>query len=153
MAPRLKVFTWSNGFHAFTVAVSSRPKALAAWEVEQDLFATGLARELTAGPDYEAAMAAPGEVIRRGEAIDTGALSKAAPTRAKRGPTPAQRERVKRLEADLEALDVARQAQEAALEEERRVLEIKANDQAAAYTRDRAALRKQLQAARARMRA
>ena len=72
MAKRLKVFTWSDGFHAFTVAVSSRPKALEAWGSKQDLFATGLASELSGGPDYEAALAAPGEVIERGLAIDVG---------------------------------------------------------------------------------
>lgn len=150
MAPRLKVFSWSNGFHAFTVAVSSRPKALAAWGVEQDLFATGLARELMSGPDYEAARAAPGEVIRRGEAIDRGALSKpaSAPAPARRGPTPAQLQRVERLEADLEALDVARQAEEAATDDARRALEAQAEAQAAAYERDRAALRTRLDAAR-----
>ena len=148
MAPRLNVFSWSNGFHAFTVAVSSRPKALAAWGVEQDLFATGLARELTSGPDYEAALAAPGEVIRRGEAIDRGALSKPAPALARRGPTPAQLQRVERLEADLAALDVARQAEEAATDDARRALEAQAEAQAAAYERDRAALLKRLEAAR-----
>nr|WP_314435032.1 hypothetical protein [uncultured Brevundimonas sp.] len=45
MAPRLKVFRWSDGFHAYSVAVSSRPKALSAWGSGQDLFATGLAAE------------------------------------------------------------------------------------------------------------
>ncbi|MBJ7319248.1 MAG: hypothetical protein JHC96_10650 [Brevundimonas sp.] len=65
MAPRLKVFTWSDGFHAFTVAASSRPKALEAWGAKQDLFATGLASQLSGGPDHDAALAAPGEVIWR----------------------------------------------------------------------------------------
>ena len=77
MAARLKVFTWSDGFHAFTVAASSRPKALEAWGSRQDLFATGLASELSGGPDYEAALAAPGEVIQRGQAIDVGKIAKA----------------------------------------------------------------------------
>ncbi len=45
MAPRLKVFEWSDGFHRFTVAAASRPKALAAWGIHQDIFASGLARE------------------------------------------------------------------------------------------------------------
>ena len=78
MAKRLKVFTWSDGFHAFTVAASSRPKALQAWGSRQDLFATGLASELDGGPDYEAALAAPGEVIERGLIIDVGEIGKAA---------------------------------------------------------------------------
>ena len=53
MAARLKVFTWSDGFHAFTVAASSRPKALAAWGVGQDLFKSGLARQIEQGPDHD----------------------------------------------------------------------------------------------------
>ncbi|SFS30858.1 hypothetical protein [Brevundimonas viscosa] len=110
MAPRLKVFTWSDGFHAFTVAASSRPKALAAWGMERDIFASGLAREIREGPDYEAALARPGEVIERGLAVDVG---EAAPRRKKarraatgkrKGPSPAARERVRSLEAELRAL-------------------------------------------------
>ena len=79
MAAKLKVFTWSDGFHAFTVATSSRPKALEAWGSKQDLFATGLASQLSGGPDYEAALASPGEVIERGLAIDVGKIGKAKP--------------------------------------------------------------------------
>ena len=74
MAAKLKVFTWSDGFHAFTVATSSRPKALEAWGSKQDLFATGLASQLSGGPDYEAALASPGEVVERGLAIDVGKI-------------------------------------------------------------------------------
>lgn len=77
MAVKLKVFTWSDGFHAFTVAASSRPKALEAGGSKPDLFATGLASQLTGGPDYDAALASPGEVIERGLAIDVGKISKA----------------------------------------------------------------------------
>lgn len=47
MAARLKLFEWSDGFHTFTVAASSRPKALVAWGSGQDLFATGLPRKST----------------------------------------------------------------------------------------------------------
>jgi hypothetical protein len=42
----LKVFSWSDGFHAFTVAASSRPKALAAWGMSRDIFKDGLAHEI-----------------------------------------------------------------------------------------------------------
>ncbi len=91
MAKRLKVFTWSDGFHAFTVAVSSRPKALEAWGSKQDLFATGLASELSGGPDYEAALAAPGQVIERGLAIDVGKIRKADGPKKAAGPSKARR--------------------------------------------------------------
>lgn len=92
MAPRLKVFEWSDGFHAFTVAASSRPKALAAWGVTQDLFATGLAHEVADGPDRDVALQRPGQVIERGLTIDIG---KSAPRRA---PSP-KAEAGKRLKA------------------------------------------------------
>lgn len=105
MAPRLKAFTWSDGFHAFTVATSSRPKALEAFGSKQDLFATGLASELSGGPDYDAAMAAPGEVIERGLAIDVGKITKAPKPRKAKGPTAAQRAKAEKLATQLEALD------------------------------------------------
>ena len=91
MVPKLKVFTWSDGFHAFTVAASSRPKALEAWGSKQDLFATGLATQLAGGPDYEAALASPGDVITRGLAIDVGKISKARPKKAAGPPRPSAR--------------------------------------------------------------
>lgn len=105
MAARLKVFTWSDGFHAFTVATRSRPKALDAFGSKQDLFATGLAHELSGGPDYDAALAAPGAVIERGLTIDIGQIKKAPKPRTAKGPTAAQRAKVEALAAQLEALD------------------------------------------------
>ncbi|MBU1520171.1 MAG: hypothetical protein KJ728_01960, partial [Alphaproteobacteria bacterium] len=104
MAPRLKVFTWSDGFHAFTVAASSRPKALEAWGSKQDLFATGLASQLSGGPDHDAALAAPGEVIERGLAIDVGKIGKAARPKAS-GPPKARRAKLERLQAELDRMD------------------------------------------------
>lgn len=113
MAPRLKVFTWSDGFHAFTVAAPSRPRALAAWGMERDIFAGGLAREIREGPDYDAALARPGEVIERGLAVDVGEVAprrktkKAKRTAPARPPAPSQaaRERVRVLEAELKSLE------------------------------------------------
>lgn len=65
MAAKLKVFSWSDGLHSWSVATTSRLKALEAWGATQDLFKTGMAAELEGGPEFEAAMAAPGEVIER----------------------------------------------------------------------------------------
>lgn len=110
MAPRLKVFTWSDGFHAFTVAAPSRPKALAAWGMERDIFAGGLAREIKEGPDHDAALERPGEVIERGLAVDVGEVAPrrkkkppAAPKRA--APSKSARDKVRALEAELAALE------------------------------------------------
>lgn len=113
MAAKLKVFTWSDGFHAFTVATTSRPKALEAWGSRQDLFASGLARVMTEGPDYDAALASPGEVIERGLTVDIGKVSKAERStgstdgarKAKAKAKAKARDRLEALETRLAALD------------------------------------------------
>ena len=141
MAPRLKVFCWSDGFHAFSVAASSRQKALDAWGTGRDIFKDGLAREVTEGPDHAAALKSPGEVIERGLTVDVG---KAAPRmkRPVKRPSEAARRKVEALEAELEALDRAGAAEREALETRLAALE---RDHAKA----RAALMKRLKAARA----
>ena len=121
MAPRLKVFTWSDGFHAFSVATSSRPKALEAWGSKQDLFATGLASELSGGPDYDAAVASPGEVVERGLTIDIGKISKPKPMTSA-GPSKARRQKVAKLEAALERLDADYQTASADLDARQQAL-------------------------------
>lgn len=138
MAPRLKVFCWSDGFHAFTVAASSRPKALEAWGVRQDLFATGLARQINDGSDHDAALETPGTVIERGLKVEVGKTRKRA-TGARQAQADRARQEKIALEADLAALDEA-QAAEAhqldaelkALEERRRRLETDHKDRRAA---------------------
>ena len=125
MAAKLKVFTWSDGFHAFTVAASSRPKALEAWGATQDLFKTGLAHELKEGADRDAALASPGAVISRGLAVDVGEAT----TRKAKPKDERAKVRVKFLEAELETLD-AEQAEavqalddrQTALDDDRRKL-------------------------------
>ncbi|MFN7109613.1 MAG: hypothetical protein ACK4MY_15435, partial [Brevundimonas sp.] len=127
MAPRLKVFTWSDGFHAFTVAASSRPKALEAWGSKQDLFATGLASELSGGPDYDAALAAPGEVIERGLAIDVGKIGKAARPKAA-GPSKARLAKLERLQDELDQLDADHQTALSSIDDQLKALEAKKAD-------------------------
>lgn len=149
MAPRLKVFTWSNGFHAYTVATSSRPKALEAWGSGQDLFANGLARELEDGPDFEAAMASPGEVIERGEAVDVSKLAKIPKQKStSKKPDEAQRKKVAAREADLERLD--RETADSLAEIDRRLAELADERRAreAGANADRGKLVKALKAAR-----
>lgn len=148
MAKRLKVFTWSDGFHAFTVAVSSRPKALEAWGSKQDLFATGLASELSGGPDYEAALAAPGQVIERGLAIDVGKISKAARPKKAAGPSKARRARIERLEAELETLDAEHQQAMADLADRLKALEDEQAERERTHAKRRKALTAALKAAR-----
>lgn len=116
MAARLKVFGWSDGFHSWTVATSSRPKALAAWEVEQDLFKTGLAHEIETGPERDQAMASPGTVIKSRLSIDPATVTRGKPkSNAKSTRDDAKRRkaevRVAELKVELDALD-ARSATE-----------------------------------------
>ncbi|MFN3877078.1 MAG: hypothetical protein ACK4MH_01735 [Brevundimonas sp.] len=147
MAARLKVFTWSDGFHAFTVAVSSRPKALEAWGSKQDLFASGLASEVSVGADYDAALAAPGEVIQRGLIIDIGEIAKA--PRAKTSPNKARRARVEALEAELAALDADHARVLSELDEEAARLETRRAQLARDHDAGRKALLTKLKKARA----
>lgn len=106
------MFQWSDGFHAFTVAARSRPKALEAWGVSQDLFATGLAKQIDEGPDFDAALQQPGGVVARGLAVDVGrARSRpAAPSNGK------ARRKLKAAQVALETWAVQAEAEQAELE-------------------------------------
>lgn len=148
MAAKLKVFTWSDGFHAFTVATSSRPKALEAWGSKQDLFATGLASQLTGGPDYEAALASPGEVIERGLAIDVGKIGKVKPAKP-RGPSKAKAAKIEKLQAALADLDERHQAEMADFKSQQAALNQARQEAEAAYETDRRSLAADLKKAKA----
>ena len=100
MARKLKVFCYSDGFHSWTVAASSRAKALEAWGVKRDLFKDGSAKEIDIGPDREAALASPGEQIERGLAVDIVKVERtAAPKKAKRASLEAERQALDRRQA------------------------------------------------------
>ncbi|WP_421728799.1 hypothetical protein [Brevundimonas sp.] len=147
---RLKVFTWSDGFHAFSVATSSRPKALQAWGIGSDIFQTGLASEITAGPDYDAALASPGEVIERGLAIDVGKVAKAPRPKAKAADDRA-RKALKALEAELETLDSEQAEQTTEIDDRRAALEAEARALAARQAQARQALMARIKSARAKL--
>ena len=145
MAAKLKVFTWSDGFHAFTVAASSRPKALEAWGVDQDLFKTGLAHEVDEGADREAALASPGAVISRGLSVDVGK----AITRKARPKDEKAKARVKALEAELETLDAGQAEQVQALDDRQAKLDRERQGLLEEHEKARKALLSKLKAARA----
>ena len=147
MAAKLKVFSWSDGFHAFTVAASSRPKALEAWGSDQDLFKTGLAREEPDSPDADAARAQPGQVIKRGLAVDVGeATPQAKPKRDKAAEK--ARARLAALKDELEALDVQQAEEQADLDRRRKALEAEAQKLDAAHAAARKALLDKIKKAR-----
>lgn len=154
MARKLKVFCYSDGFHAWTVAAPSRAKALEAWGVKRDLFKDGSAREIDVGPDKAAALASPGELIERGLSVDIGKVerTKAPRATAKKPKSDAKaRAGVEALEGELVALDEAQAQETAALEAEREALERKATALAKRQRKARDELKARLKAARAKL--
>jgi hypothetical protein len=82
MPRKLKVFRTSTGFHDAYVAAPSRKAALAAWGAEANLFARGVAEEVTDPELMKAPLARPGDVIRVSRG-DLSAQLKALPPRKK----------------------------------------------------------------------
>ena len=129
MARAPKVFTWSDGFHRYTVAATSRVKALAAWETDRDLFKEGVAEENADAPDAKAALAAPGAVIRRAEGGLKSAVDKLPKPKAKKVDPAAEARRKAALaeaEAALEEAETEQRDAEADLERRRRELDAEA---------------------------
>jgi len=122
--PRLKTFAWSDGLTEYAVATSSRPKALAAWDSDIDLFKTGLAHETEDPALIEAATAAAGEVITRPVSGGPAKALKAARSTARARPKPtAAQKKVEALKQALAELEAAQADEAAALEERRAALE------------------------------
>lgn len=153
MARRLKVFRTAAGFDDAFVAAPSRAAALRAWGADRDLFARGVAEEVTDAGLTAEPLARPGEVIRRSRGTAAEQLAALPPGRAKkpRAPTeaetPPDRRALDAAEAALAAAEtaaarVARDYDEraAALARERRGAEREAADavRAATSARDRA---------------
>ena len=63
--PKLKVFRTSTGFHDANVAAPSQKAALAAWGTDSNLFAQGLAEQVTDRASMAEALAQPGAVIKK----------------------------------------------------------------------------------------
>jgi hypothetical protein len=125
MAPRMKVFVTSDGLTDYVVATSSRPKALAAWGVHQDLFKEGLAHESEDPKLAAEAIARPGEVLRR-PAGSRATLSKLKPPPKPKGPSKAALRKVAALKAKLEALEEDEAKADADFQDARRKLEAEA---------------------------
>ena len=82
---RLKVFRTPIGFHDAYVAAASMKAALEAWGADSNLFAQGIAEQVTDAALMKAPLASPGEVVRvaRGTAADhVRAVGKAKPRNA-----------------------------------------------------------------------
>lgn len=151
MAHALKTFRYSDGFHAWTVAATSRAGALAAFGVKRDLFKDGSAKEIDSGSDHEAALKAPGELIERGLTVDVGEVVKTAAPKggAKTAAGAKARARLEALEAELAALDEVQAKETATLEARRTELEAEAQALGKRQAKAREAVKAKLKAARA----
>ena len=149
MAPRLKVFFTSDGLTDYVVAVSSKPKALAAWGVRQDVFKEGAAHETDDKALVKAALAQPGEVLRR-PAGSRDRLAKLKPRKAARParPSKVQLGKVATLEKQLADLDAAHDRAAAALERARADLDAREETLHARHEQQRGKLAAALSAAR-----
>ncbi len=87
MPRKLKVFRTSIGFHDAYVAAASRKAALEAWGATANLFARGMAEEVSDPAFTEEPLSRPGEVIRkaRGTAADHFAALPDAPSKSHGG--------------------------------------------------------------------
>lgn len=150
MARAPRVFTWSDGLHAYTVATSSKVKALAAWGVTRDLFKDGEAQEILEGADVEAAIARPGEVIRSQLAVSapeervktskTGRPARPAPVK----PSKAQVARANALKREIAGLEREGEALETEVAARRARLEREADERREALRARRAEAEQEL---------
>jgi hypothetical protein len=149
MAPRLKVFVTSDGLTDYVVAASSRAKALAAWGVRQDVFKEGAAHETDDPALVKAALAKPGEVLRR-PAGSREKLAKLKPAKTAKPPGPgkAQLKRIADLEKQLAQLDEGHERAAMALERARADLDAREETLHARHEAQRAKLEATLSAAR-----
>jgi hypothetical protein len=150
VAPRLKVFVMSDGLTDYVVAASSKAKALAAGGVRQDLFKEGLAQQTQDPALVAAAVAQPGEVLRRpaGSRGELARLSRVRTPPRPKGPSKASLKRIADLQARIEALDAAHVEAQARLARERAALDRRAQAEDADHVRRRAKLAAALTAAR-----
>ena len=131
---KFKVFRTPIGFHDAYVAAPSRKAALEAWGADSNIFAQGIAEEVTDPALMEEPLARPGEVIRRarGSAEEHVAAADSQRPAKKEGgsrikenrpslrPSPAKRER--RKKPSREELDAAEEALEKAERKQRKAL-------------------------------
>lgn len=164
MARKLKVFRTPAGFHDAYVAAPSRKAALAAWGADADLFARGVAEEVTDAALMEEPLARPGEVVRRSRGSAAEQLAALPPDRPKRAraaqeedqaprqkaakakaarkppaPRPSRAE-LEAAEAALEQEDARRHDEEKALAERQAALDRERREAGRRHERERARL-------------
>jgi len=138
MPRKLKVFRTATGFHDAYVAAPSRKAALEAWGSDANLFARGVAEEVTDPKLTAAPLARPGEVIKvsRGDlsaqlkALGPRKKVKAKPkaeqpAKAAKRKLPPKRDKVDAADAALEKARERHAAEARKLEAERDAIERK----------------------------
>jgi len=143
---KLKVFRTPIGFHDAYVAVPSRKAALEAWGADANIFAQGIAEEITDPKLMEEPLARPGEVIKRVRGTHeehVAALGKNAPRpKAKAAEAPKPKARAKpRPKPSRDELDAAENALEKAEKKQRKAL-AKIDDEIHALERERRELQR-----------
>ncbi len=143
MAAKLKLFVTSDGLADYLVAASSRPKALAAWEAHQDLFANGAAHETDDPELIDAALAKPGEVLRR--PAKSHALPAALPKAAKpEGPSKAALRKVEDAQTRLASVEAEHDEAVADMAAQRAALDAREAEETERYEEARRAAERDL---------
>lgn len=164
---RLKVFQAQLGFYELVVAVPNQAAALKAWGVRQNSFAEGQAQLAADDAAVSAALAHPGEPLRRalgakgafgieptglpsisGQKRQGRAARTAARKPDKPKPAPPDRSVLDAAEAALKALDREHQARLDDLERRRRAIEAERADAEEAYSKRREAAASMVKQAR-----
>lgn len=170
MPRKLKIFRTAIGFHDAYVAASSREAALKAWGADADLFARGVAEEVTDPKLGKEALAHPGEVIRVsrgglsdhlkalpkkpkarkavGKAGKVPARESSRPRKAAKPKPPPKRDKVEAAEKALAAARSKHQAEGAKLQREREAIERKLEALRSRQAKEQARLETERDAAR-----
>ncbi|MDG2520631.1 hypothetical protein P7B02_03675 [Caulobacter segnis] len=147
---RLKTFVTSDGLTDYIVAATSRPKALAAWDVHQDLFKSGAARETDEPELVKAAARTPGQVVERPAGGRRGPVripKVRASTKNAKAQSAARRQ-IKSLTDKLAALEARTQAAREDIARRRDDLDAEAQTLEAAFEKENEALTGRLAQAR-----
>jgi hypothetical protein len=165
MPRKLKVFRTSTGFHDAYVAAPSRQAALKAWGADANLFARGVAEQVTDPKLTAEPLKRPGEVIRlsRGDLSAQlkalGPRKKTAkakepeevvskPRKGAKPKPPPRRDKVDAAEAALKAARQRHRAAEKKLEDERDAIECKLEALRAKQAKEAAGLERKRDEAR-----
>src|SRR6185503_7757086 len=159
---RLKVYATHIGLHEWLVAAPSQKAALKAWDVRENLFATGAAKVVTDPKAVKLAMTAPGDPVARDEngaaARANQAIRAAGPrvsksvARSRAGPPkpakpkikPTDRAKLERAEKALEEFHGRLKRERALIEKKRRSLDLEAEGLEADFEAEKERLEKTL---------